>query len=85
MQKLLRKTSKEIYKLRKTKVEKNKPDMISFKEKMAFFTRRGASSVPEIPASSTSGINPSPSEQQISEEETKKTFNYNLNRDGVEV
>lgn len=31
MQKLLRKTSKEIYKLRKTKVEKNKPDMISFK------------------------------------------------------
>lgn len=31
MQKLLRKTSKEIYKLRKTKIEKNKPDMISFK------------------------------------------------------
>jgi len=31
LQKLLRKTSKEIYKLRKTKVEKNKPDMISFK------------------------------------------------------
>lgn len=31
MQKILRKTSKEIYKLRKTKVEKNKPDMISFK------------------------------------------------------
>lgn len=29
--KLLRKTSKEIYKLRKTKVGKNKPDMISFK------------------------------------------------------
>lgn len=31
MQKLLRKTSKEIYKLRKTKVGKNQPDMISFK------------------------------------------------------
>jgi protein KIBRA len=31
MQKLFRKTSKEIYKLRKTKVGKNKPDMISFK------------------------------------------------------
>ena len=31
MQKLLHKTSKEIYKLRKTKVGKGKPDMISFK------------------------------------------------------
>jgi protein KIBRA len=31
VQKLLRKTSKEIYKLRKAKVDKTKPDMISFK------------------------------------------------------
>jgi protein KIBRA len=31
MQKLLHKTSKEIYKLRKTKVGKGKPDLISFK------------------------------------------------------
>ncbi|CAO1390749.1 unnamed protein product [Diamesa tonsa] len=50
MQKILRKTSKEIYKLRKTKVEKNKPDMISFKEKLSFFTRHtGHSTVPDCP------------------------------------
>ncbi|XP_062538567.1 protein kibra [Armigeres subalbatus] len=47
--KLLHKTSKEIYKLRKTKAGKGKLDLISFKEKMAFFTRRGVS-VPELPA-----------------------------------
>lgn len=49
MAKLMHKTSKEIYKLRKTKVGKGKLDLISFKEKMAFFTRRGIS-VPELPA-----------------------------------
>ncbi|XP_053686363.1 protein kibra [Sabethes cyaneus] len=49
MAKLLHKTSKEIYKLRKTKAGKGKLDQISFKEKMAFFTRRGVS-VPELPA-----------------------------------
>ncbi|KAL9695514.1 hypothetical protein quinque_014799 [Culex quinquefasciatus] len=49
MAKLLHKTSKEIYKLRKTKAGKGKLDLISFKEKMAFFTRRGVS-VPELPA-----------------------------------
>jgi protein KIBRA len=31
MQKLLHRTSKEIYKLRKTKVVKGQPDMVSFK------------------------------------------------------
>lgn len=31
VQKLLRKTSKEVYRLRKAKVDKTKPDMISFK------------------------------------------------------
>ncbi|XP_036141940.1 protein kibra [Monomorium pharaonis] len=39
VEKMLKKTSKEIYKLRKTKAGKGKPDIISFKEKMAFFTR----------------------------------------------
>lgn len=44
---------------------------------MAFFTRRGASSVPEIPAASAT--------IEASEEEAKK-FSYELiNRDGVEV
>ncbi|CAH0560752.1 unnamed protein product [Brassicogethes aeneus] len=39
VEKMLRKVSKEIYKLRKTKAGNGKPDVISFKEKMAFFTR----------------------------------------------
>jgi len=38
MEKILRKTSKEIYKLRKTKSIKGQIDVHSFKEKMAFFT-----------------------------------------------
>jgi len=38
MEKLLRKTAKEIYKLRKTKSTQGQLDVQSFKEKMAFFT-----------------------------------------------
>lgn len=38
MEKMLRKTAKEIYKLRKTKSIKGQLDVQSFKEKMAFFT-----------------------------------------------
>ncbi|XP_014298495.2 protein kibra isoform X1 [Microplitis demolitor] len=52
VEKMLRKTSKEIYKLRKTKVGKGKPDIISFKEKMAFFTRVNLS-VPVLPPDDT--------------------------------
>ncbi|XP_018396456.1 PREDICTED: protein kibra [Cyphomyrmex costatus] len=48
VEKMLKKTSKEIYKLRKTKAGKGKPDMISFKEKMAFFTRVNLN-VPVLP------------------------------------
>lgn len=48
LQRLLHKTSKEIYKLRKTKVAKGSVDLVSFKEKIAFFTRKGLS-VPELP------------------------------------
>ncbi|XP_058798936.1 protein kibra [Phymastichus coffea] len=48
VEKMLRKTSKEIYKLRKTKAGKGKPDIISFKEKMAFFTRVNLN-VPVLP------------------------------------
>ncbi|EEB17221.1 myosin-2 heavy chain, non muscle, putative [Pediculus humanus corporis] len=39
VEKMFKKTAKEIYKLRKSKAGKGKPDVISFKEKMAFFTR----------------------------------------------
>ncbi|KYN34618.1 Protein kibra [Trachymyrmex septentrionalis] len=49
VEKMLKKTSKEIYKLRKTKAGKGKPDMISFKEKMAFFTRVNLN-VPVLPS-----------------------------------
>lgn len=48
---------------------------------MAFFTRRGASSVPEPPAAA---ISTEANEKEIAEEEAKK-FNYVLDRDGVEV
>nr|XP_050848061.1 protein kibra isoform X1 [Vespula vulgaris] len=48
VEKMLKKTSKEIYKLRKTKAGKGKPDIISFKEKMAFFTRVNVN-VPALP------------------------------------
>ncbi|XP_076296933.1 WW and C2 domain containing protein kibra isoform X1 [Lasioglossum baleicum] len=48
VEKMLKRTSKEIYKLRKTKAGKGKPDIISFKEKMAFFTRVSLN-VPVLP------------------------------------
>lgn len=50
---------------------------------MAFFTRNGTSSVPEIPAASTATSN-SANDKEIAEDDTKK-FNYILDRDGVEV
>jgi hypothetical protein len=50
---------------------------------MAFFTRRGASTVPEIPLAATMH-NSSMIEKEMSEEDTKK-INYLLERDGVEV
>ncbi|CAH1235969.1 unnamed protein product [Diabrotica balteata] len=49
VEKMLRKVSKEIYKLRKSKAGNGKPDVISFQEKMAFFTRSD-SSVPFLPS-----------------------------------
>lgn len=45
---------------------------------MAFFTRRGASSVPACPSNSNGN------EKEISEEEANK-YSYILDRDGVEV
>ncbi|KAK9497147.1 hypothetical protein O3M35_004519 [Rhynocoris fuscipes] len=64
--KLLKKTSKEIYKLRKSKSGKGKPDLISFKEKMAFFTRPNLG-VPLVPVKAfddTDDILPHPQTQQ---------------------
>ncbi|XP_066594079.1 protein kibra [Prorops nasuta] len=56
VEKMLKKTSKEIYKLRKTKAGKGKPDIISFKEKMAFFTRVNLN-VPVLPPEDVSTEN----------------------------
>nr|CAH0105309.1 unnamed protein product [Daphnia galeata] len=39
LEKLVRRTSREIYRLRKSKAGKGQMDVISFKEKMAFFTK----------------------------------------------
>jgi len=43
LEKLVRRTSREIYRLRKSKAGKGQLDVISFKEKMAFFTRLNSS------------------------------------------
>nr|SVE92220.1 EOG090X00VK [Megafenestra aurita] len=43
LEKLVRRTSREIYRLRKSKAGKGQMDIISFKEKMAFFTRPNSS------------------------------------------
>ncbi|EFX86200.1 hypothetical protein DAPPUDRAFT_193293 [Daphnia pulex] len=43
LEKLVRRTSREIYRLRKSKAGKGQMDVISFKEKMAFFTKPNSS------------------------------------------
>lgn len=50
---------------------------------MAFFTRRGTSSVPEFPINNATNINNS-NDREISEEDARK-YSYVLDRDGVEV
>ena len=52
---------------------------------MAFFTRNGTSSVPEIPAASTAAANKNPSNDKETNEDEAKKFSYLLERDGVEV
>ncbi|XP_076757502.1 WW and C2 domain containing protein kibra isoform X1 [Xylocopa sonorina] len=64
VEKMLKKTSKEIYKLRKTKAGKGKPDIISFKEKMAFFTRVNLN-VPVLPPEDSLCESSSPSPSSI--------------------
>ncbi|XP_050441150.1 protein kibra isoform X2 [Adelges cooleyi] len=48
----LKRASQKLYNLRKSKAGQGKPDVISFKEKMAFFTRPGVS-VPVPPSKSS--------------------------------
>ncbi|GFQ74226.1 protein kibra [Trichonephila clavata] len=54
IEKLLKKTSREIYKLRKSR--KKQPDITSFREKMAFFTRVDMT-VPLLPAEISTDTN----------------------------
>lgn len=59
VEKLIRKTGKDIYKLRKTKsASKGQPDLVAFQEKMAFFTNIKNS----VPAVSADEIEPSSSD-----------------------
>ncbi|XP_014232669.1 protein kibra isoform X1 [Trichogramma pretiosum] len=80
VEKMLRKTGKEIYKLRKTKVGKGKPDIISFKEKMAFFTRVNLN-VPVLPPDETNNTTndemPPLDHRRYSSEPVKSTKIYN--------
>uniref|UniRef100_A0A8D9EJL6 Protein kibra n=2 Tax=Cacopsylla melanoneura TaxID=428564 RepID=A0A8D9EJL6_9HEMI len=76
VEKLLKKTSREIYKLRKHKAGKGKPDLISFKEKMAFFTR----------TNNTVPLPPSPLANDPSPTQERQRFEYTVDRNlGVEV
>ncbi|KAH8264132.1 hypothetical protein KR038_003307 [Drosophila bunnanda] len=75
LQKLLMKTAKEIHKLRKTKVPKGCPDLVSFKEKITFFTRKGLS-VPELPIEFTlPEANPIEEEEEEEEEDEDEFYN----------
>jgi len=96
IEKLLKKTSREIYKLRKSR--KQQPDVTSFREKMAFFTRVKFH-VPPLPAESeleeavakgtatsiTSNITNAKGDQQENQSESQK-YKYVVDRElGVHV
>ncbi|CAD1477547.1 unnamed protein product, partial [Heterotrigona itama] len=86
VEKMLKKTSKEIYKLRKTKAGKGKPDIISFKEKMAFFTRVNLN-VPVLPPEDSLCENPSspsPSFQHRRHASEPVTTEYMVNKLGAQ-
>ncbi|XP_048526075.1 protein kibra isoform X1 [Dendroctonus ponderosae] len=88
VEKMLRKVSREIYKLRKTKAGNGKPDIISFKEKMAFFTRTQMT-VPFLPDEESSPANPEQSSKDSDSIEGKEAglaSDYVVDRTlGVEV
>jgi hypothetical protein len=52
---------------------------------MAFFTRRGTSSVPEYHASNSSSNTPIANIPESKEDDYLKQLNYVLDREGVEV
>ncbi|XP_047478545.1 protein kibra-like isoform X2 [Penaeus chinensis] len=60
MEKMLRKTSREIHKLRNSKTPRGQPDVVSFKEKMAFFLK-SSPTIPPLTVDSDSEVS-SPTE-----------------------
>ncbi|KAJ8922722.1 hypothetical protein NQ315_007757 [Exocentrus adspersus] len=78
VEKMLRKVSKEIYKLRKSKAGNGKPDIISFKEKMAFFTKVNTN-VPFLPSNECHSEN---STRQRSSEERNQCTNGEEGKSG---
>lgn len=86
IEKLLKKTSREIYKLRKSR--KKQPDISSFREKMAFFTRINVS-IPVLPVEFSDQTEKEnfilkPSEDD--EKEAQKRFEYTVDPElGVQV
>ncbi|KAH8382401.1 hypothetical protein KR009_003349 [Drosophila setifemur] len=84
LQKLLMKTAKEIHKLRKTKVPKGCPDLVSFKEKITFFTRQGLS-VPELPSEFTLPEGSLIEEEDEEEEEEDEDEFYNAAETAIAI
>ncbi|XP_054709816.1 protein kibra-like [Uloborus diversus] len=89
--KLLKKTSREIYKLRKSR--KKQPDITSFREKMAFFTRVNMS-VPYLPTDPTKDVFQArkenthlrPLAKSSNQENVQKRFEYTVDPElGVQV
>ncbi|KAG8186025.1 hypothetical protein JTE90_004445 [Oedothorax gibbosus] len=91
IEKLLKKTSREIYKLRKSR--KKQPDITSFREKMAFFTRVDMT-IPLLPADvqvdatqvKKENLLLKPSSSQSGEGSSQQRFNYVIDPElGVQV
>ncbi|CAL1271093.1 unnamed protein product [Larinioides sclopetarius] len=91
IEKLLKKTSREIYKLRKSR--KKQPDITSFREKMAFFTRVDMT-VPLLPAEISTDSNTlkkehtqlRPSQSHSDDKNSQKRFEYVVDPElGVQV
>ncbi|XP_050297590.1 protein kibra isoform X2 [Anthonomus grandis grandis] len=79
VEKMLRKVSREIYKLRKTKAGNGRPDVISFKEKMAFFTTAHLT-VPVLPSEENPNSTEKPQESyEIAQQSTSESSSQTPN------
>ncbi|KAJ0172583.1 hypothetical protein K1T71_011722 [Dendrolimus kikuchii] len=67
--KLLARTAREIYRLRRSRQGGRKPDLVTFKEKMAFFTR-SKTSIPVLPTEDGEDISEDDWEEDLDERRT---------------